>query len=43
MRSVDDLVKTLGMGGVSKSEVSRLCAEPDERVGAFLEQPIKGD
>jgi putative transposase len=34
-RSVDDLVKALGMSGVSKSQVSRLCAELDERVGAF--------
>ena len=31
-RSVDELVKALGMSGVSKSEVSRLCAELDERV-----------
>ncbi len=42
-RSVDDLVKALGMSGVSKSEVSRLCAELDERVQAFLERPIEGD
>jgi len=42
-RSVDDLVKALGMNGVSKSEVSRLCGELDERVGAFLERPIEGD
>jgi transposase-like protein len=31
-RSVDDLVKTLGMSGISKSQVSRLCEEIDERV-----------
>jgi putative transposase len=42
-RSVDDLVKALGMSGVSKSQVSRLCAELDERVGAFLSRPIEGD
>ncbi len=42
-RSVDELVKALGMNGVSKSEVSRLCAELDERVHAFLERPIEGD
>jgi putative transposase len=42
-RSVDELVKALGMSGVSKSEVSRLCAELDERVGAFLRRPIEGD
>jgi hypothetical protein len=28
--------KALGVSGVSKSEVSRLCEELDERVGAFL-------
>ena len=35
-RSVDDLVKAMGMSGISKSQVSRLCAEIDERVKAFL-------
>jgi putative transposase len=42
-RSVDGLVKALGMSGVSKSQVSRLCAEFDERVGAFLDRQIEGD
>lgn len=42
-RSVDDLVKAMGMSGVSKSQVSRLCEEIDERVQAFLERPIEGD
>ena len=42
-RSVDDLVKTLGMEGISKSQVSRLCAEIDERVTAFLTRPIEGE
>jgi putative transposase len=42
-RSVDDLVKALGMSGISKSQVSRLCEEIDERVNAFLERPIEGD
>lgn len=41
-RSVDDLVKAMGMTGISKSQVSRLCAEIDERVNAFLERPIEG-
>src|SRR4051794_36099324 len=41
--SVDDLVKALGMSGISKSQVSRLCEEIDERVRAFLERPIEGD
>ena len=31
-RAVDDLVKALGMSGISKSQVSRLCEEIDERV-----------
>lgn len=42
-RSVDDLVKALGMSGVSKSQVSRLCEEIDERVQTFLNRPIEGD
>src|SRR5436853_2708399 len=42
-RSVDDLVKSMGMEGISKSQVSRLCEEIDERVNAFLERPIEGD
>jgi putative transposase len=42
-RSVDDLVKALGMSGISKSQVSRLCEEIDGRVKAFLERPIEGD
>ena len=42
-RSVDELVKTMGMTGISKSQVSRLCTEIDERVNAFLERPIEGD
>src|SRR5690242_6422632 len=42
-RSVDDLVKSLGMSGVSKSQVSRLCGELDERVNAFLGRQIEGD
>jgi transposase-like protein len=31
------------MAGLSKSQVSRLCAEIDERVRTFLERPIEGD
>lgn len=42
-RSVDDLVKAMGMTGISKSQVSRLCAEIDEKVKAFLSRPIEGD
>lgn len=42
-RSVDDLVKAMGMTGISKSQVSRLCEEIDARVHAFLDRPIEGD
>lgn len=42
-RSVDDLVKAMGMSGISKSQVSRLCTEIDEKVKAFLSRPIEGD
>jgi putative transposase len=42
-RSVDDLVKAMGMTGISKSQVSRLCEEIDGRVKAFLERPLEGD
>lgn len=31
------------MTGISKSQVSRLCQEIDERVKAFLSRPIEGD
>ena len=42
-RSVDDLVKAMGMTGISRSQVSRLCEEIDDRVKAFLDRPIEGD
>ena len=42
-RSVDDLVQAMGCSGVSKSQVSRLCAEIDDRVHAFLCRPIEGE
>lgn len=42
-RSVDDLVQAMGMSGISKSQVSRLCEEIDGRVNAFLARPIEGD
>ncbi|MGH7750515.1 MAG: transposase, partial [Candidatus Dormibacteria bacterium] len=42
-RSVDDLVKAMGMSGVSKSQVSRLCEDIDVRVKAFLDRPIEGE
>jgi putative transposase len=42
-RSVDDLIRAMGGAGVSKSQVSRLCEEIDERVKAFLDRPLEGD
>ena len=40
-RKVDDLVAALGIeAGVSKSEVSRICAELDGIVAAFRERPL---
>ncbi len=42
-RSVDDLVKAMGMSGISKSQISRLCEEIDDKVKAFLDRPIEGE
>ena len=42
-RSVDELVQAMGCSGISKSQLSRLCGEIDERVQAFLHRPIEGD
>src|SRR3569623_1093872 len=42
-RSVDDLVKAMGMSGISKSQASRLCEEIDVKVKAFLDRPIEGE
>lgn len=42
-RSVDALVKAMGMSGISKSQVSRLCEEIDGKVAAFLNRPLEGD
>lgn len=41
-RKVDDIIKALGMTGISKSEVSRVCAEMDELVSSFLSRPLTG-
>jgi len=42
-RKVDDLVKALGLDGISKSEVSRICAELDPVVEAFRTRPLIGE
>ena len=33
----------MGPSGISKSQVSKLCKEIDERVIAFLGRPLAGD
>ena len=42
-RRVDELVQAMGLAGISKSTVSKLCKEIDERVNAFLERPLEGE
>lgn len=42
-RSVDDLVQAMGLSGISKSQVSRLSAEIDDKVNTFLQRPLEGD
>jgi putative transposase len=42
-RRVDDLVQAMGLSGISKSSVSKLCKEIDERVNAFLDRPLSGE
>src|SRR5690242_17043731 len=42
-RRVDDLVQAMGLAGISKSTVSKLCKDIDERVTGFLERPLEGE
>ena len=42
-RSVDDLVQAMGMSGISKSQVSRLCGEIDGKIQGFLDRPLEGE
>jgi transposase-like protein len=42
-RKVDDLMKALGLDGISKSEVSRICGEFDTVVAAFRTRPLTGE
>jgi putative transposase len=39
-RRVDDLVRALGIEGISRSEVSRMCAALDAEVEAFRARPL---
>ena len=42
-RRVDELVQAMGLSGISKSTVSKLCKEIDERVAEFLQRPLTGE
>ena len=42
-RKVDDLVRALGLDGISKSQVSRLCQALDEEVERFRSRKLEGD
>jgi putative transposase len=42
-RRVEDLVQAMGLSGISKSTVSKLCQDIDERVNAFLDRPLEGE
>ena len=42
-RRVDELVQAMGLSGISRSQVSKLCKEIDERVHAFLDRPLAGE
>jgi putative transposase len=42
-RRVDDLVQAMGLSGISKSTVSKLCKDIDDRVNAFLDRPLAGE
>jgi hypothetical protein len=40
---VDDLVQAMGLAGISKSTVSKLCRDIDDQVNAFLDRPLTGE
>jgi putative transposase len=42
-RKVDDLVQAMGLTGIGKSTVSKLCKDIDERVNACLDRPLSGE
>jgi putative transposase len=42
-RRVDELVQAMGLAGIPKSTVSKLCKDIDERVNAFLDRPLEGE
>jgi putative transposase len=42
-RKMETLVQALGMEGISKSEVSRICGELDEEVNKWRQRPLEGE
>ena len=42
-RKMETLVQALGMEGISKSEVSRICGELDEEVNRWRQRPLDGE
>ena len=42
-RRFDAIAQAMGLSGISKSQVSKLCKEIDERVKAFFDRPLEGD
>lgn len=42
-RRVDDLVQAMGLSDISKSQVSKLCKDIDEKIHAFLSRPLMGE
>jgi transposase-like protein len=42
-RRVDEIVQAMGLSGIGKSTVSKLCKEIDERVNGFLDRPLEGE
>ncbi len=42
-RRVDELAQAMGLSGINKSQVSKLCKDIDERVNAFLDRPLSGE
>jgi putative transposase len=41
-RRMEELAQATWLSGISKSQVSKLCKDIDERVNAFLDRPIEG-
>ena len=42
-RRVDELAQAMGLAGISKSTVSKLCKDIDERMNEFLNRPLTGE